>query len=158
VIEAGAGLTDRRIARQRLQRRGRVGHEKQADVAYLLERKVDFTFHHFASATLDLNRSLPMSVIAFGNTPARIVHWNPELLAELRRRGAAFDDVPAAVAAAANGLAGLSDAEARSAYDRLKAFYFDFVPDPVHERLFLQRLARTSPDSAVALPAGADAR
>lgn len=153
VIEAGAGLTDRHIAHQVLLARGRVGHEKHADVAYLLSRKVDFTFHHFASSTLDLNATLPMCVIAFGSTPARIVHWNPKLLTELARRGARFEDFPRIVDAAAARLDAQPDADARNAYARIKAFYFDFVSDPAHELPFRARLARAAPPGRASLGA-----
>jgi hypothetical protein len=147
VIEAGAGLTDRWIARQPLHGRGRIGHEKHATVEYLLQRNVDLTLHHVASATLDLNARLPMSVIALGKTPARIVHWNPALLAELRRRGARFEDIHDSLASLAAGLDRLNDDDVREAWVRLKAFYFDFVPDPAIERAFRERLARIAPDS-----------
>ncbi|MCE9600297.1 MAG: hypothetical protein K8S54_20225 [Spirochaetia bacterium] len=40
-IEAETGLTDKTIARTPLEKRGKVGHEKQASIAYLRERKVN---------------------------------------------------------------------------------------------------------------------
>lgn len=42
-IESAAGLTERGLAARRLAARGRVGHEKQADYAFLLERGAHFS-------------------------------------------------------------------------------------------------------------------
>ena len=142
VIEGGAGLTDRWIARQPLTKRGRVGHEKMAPVSYLLRRKAHFTIRHFAAVTLDLNASLPIAEIMFDTIPGRILHWDPVVLDEMRRRGARFDDIPRAIERIASGLDQLTDDQAREANRLLKNFYFDHVRDPARERLFLERLER----------------
>ncbi|MCB1165333.1 MAG: hypothetical protein KDK33_04210 [Leptospiraceae bacterium] len=40
-LEASTGLTDARLARRRLDKRGRIGHEKEATLDYMRERKVN---------------------------------------------------------------------------------------------------------------------
>ena len=135
-IEAQTGLTDRWIAHQPLVRRGRVGHEKLAPVSYLLSRKVDFVIHHFATVSLDLKQSVPFVQIEFDRVPGYMVHWDPPLLAELAKRGARFVDIPAALDARSEDYARLPADSLRMEYTRLKAFYFDSVPDSMRESRF----------------------
>jgi len=142
VIEGGAGLTDRWIARQPLTKRGRVGHEKMAPVSYLLRRKAHFTVRYFAAVTLGLDASLPVAMIAFDTIPGRILHWDPVVLDEMRRRGAGFGDIPSEIDRFATGLDQLTDDQVREAFGILKNFYFDHVRDPARERLFLERMER----------------
>jgi hypothetical protein len=142
VIEGGAGLTDRWIARQPLARRGRVGHEKMAPVSYLLQRKTHFAVRHFAAVTLGLDASLPVAEIVFDTIPGRILHWDPVMLEEMKRRGARFADIPGAIDRVAGGLDRLTDDQARRAYELLRTFYFSQVSDPARERPFLERLSR----------------
>ena len=135
-IEAQTGLTDRWIARQPLARRGRVGHEKVAPVSYLLSRKVDFVIRHFPTVSLDLTHSIPLVPIYFDRVPAYMVHWDPPLLAELAKRGARFVDFPVELDARRSTYDSLSTDSLRKEYARLKAFYFDFVPDSTREARF----------------------
>jgi hypothetical protein len=141
-IEGGAGLTDHWIARQPLARRGRVGHEKIAPVSYLLLRKTHFTIRYFSGVTLGLNKALPIVTIRFDTIPGRIVHWDPVMLGELRKRGARFSDLPSEIDRFAAGLDRLTDDRAREAYGRLRNFYFRHVRDPARERPFLERIER----------------
>jgi hypothetical protein len=135
-IEAQTGLTDRWIAHQPLVHRGRVGHEKIAPVSYLLSRKVDFVIHHFATESLGLKQSVPLVQILFDRVPGYMVHWDPPLLAELAKRGARFVDFPAELDARRADYARLPSDSLRIEYTRLKAFYFDSVPDSTRESRF----------------------
>src|SRR5262245_48760699 len=137
-IQAQTGLTDRWIAHQPLAKRGRVGHEKLAPVSYLLSRKVDFVIHHFVTVTLDMKRTLPMAQIDFDGLYGYMVHWDPPLLAELKQRGARFVDLPAALDARRAAYDRLPADSLRMEYARLKAFYFDFVPDSTREARFVR--------------------
>jgi hypothetical protein len=141
-IECGAGLTDRWIARQPLAKRGRVGHEKTAPISYLLQRQVDFTIHPFSAKTLNLDSELPHSNIAFDDIIGRIVHWDPVVLDEVRRRGARFKDVPSMLDGYIAQVDQLSPEMAREAYVRMKRFYFDHVSDPGRERAFREAVER----------------
>jgi hypothetical protein len=143
-IESGTGLTDRWIAHQPLAKRGRVGHEKPASVSYLLRRKVNFAIRRFAAVTLRLDEELPEVWALFDTIPGRIVTWDPALMAELGRRGVLIQDVPADLDRFIAGLDRVSDERALDAYLRLKRFYFDQVNDPLRERAFRERLARSS--------------
>ncbi len=144
-IESEAGLTDAHIAHQRLAGRGRVGHEKQAPVPYLLDRRVNFVIHRFPSTTLHLDDWLPLVSVGFDTVPARIVHWDAPLLAEMRRRGADFLDVPSSLDKFIAGMDTLPDDDVRQDYVLVKRFYFDFVSDPAREEMFRRRLARARP-------------
>lgn len=135
-IEAQTGLTDRWIAHQPLAKRGRVGHEKLAPVSYLLSRKVDFVIHHFPTVTLDLIHTVPVIPIEFGRVTGYMVHWDPPLLAELAKRGARFIDFPKALDARQAAIDRLPADSLAMEYARLRAFYFDSVPDSVREARF----------------------
>jgi hypothetical protein len=141
-IESSTGLTDRWIARQPLTKRGWVGHEKLAPVSYLLERKVHFTLRHFSAVTLGLDQDIPDVPIAFDTLYARIVHWDPAVLAEVERRGAVFSDIPKGMDGYIATFDRASDEGVQESYRLLKAFYFDHVNDPVRERAFEERLGR----------------
>jgi arabinofuranosyltransferase len=138
VVEAQTGLTDPWIARQPLLRRARVGHEKVAPVPYLLSRGVDFVFHHFAAVTLNLHQTVPTVVIYFDGVQGYMVHWDPQLLGELAKRGALFVDFPSALDARRAAFERLPSDSLRMEYARLKAFYFDSVPDSVRQARFLR--------------------
>src|ERR1043166_4286671 len=135
-IEAQTGLTDHWIAHTPPARRGRVGHEKLAPVSYLLSRKVDFVIHHFSTVSLQLSRSVPLVPIDFDRIPGYMVHWNPPLLAELARRGARFVDFPSALDDRRADFARLPADSLAFEYARIKAFYFDWVPDSLREARF----------------------
>ena len=139
-IESGSGLTDRWIARQPLTKRGRVGHEKLAPVSYLLQRKVHFTIHSPAGVILGFDKHLPLVPIFFASVPGQMIHWDPTLLAALGRRGARFADLPGELDREIAILDQVGDEQARDAYRRLKAFYFDQVSDPARERAFRERI------------------
>ena len=95
-IESETGLTDRFIARQTLKQRGRVGHEMHAPFAYLVgQRKADLVLHVHAPELLGLKSEIPPAGIGLGETGGWILHWDPELMAALKRRGAVFEDFPA---------------------------------------------------------------
>ena len=141
-IECQTGLTDSTIAHRHLERRGRIGHEKVAPVDYLLQRRVDFVIHRFAGVTLDLDAELPFVVIDFDTIPGRIVHWDPPVLAEVRRRGARFVDVTTVLDQYGPTLETLTDEQAADAFARMRRFYFDGVDDPRRRAMFEARLAR----------------
>jgi arabinofuranosyltransferase len=140
-VESEAGLTDRWLAHQPLARRGRVGHEKHASIEYLTgRRRAHLVFHPLAPEFLDLPRHIPIVPIDFDGTRGLLLHWDPVIMAEWKRRGAKFDDFPVKL----DGLIALasarSAAEVRLAYDRIRPFYFDFVSDSARQRPFLARM------------------
>ena len=140
-IESEAGLTDRFVAHQRLSERGRVGHEKNAPLEYLIEkRKVHFIFHPSAVQMLNLPERIPGFTIKFDGMPGYLLHWDPDLMGELKRRGAKFDDVPAYIDGLISQLNSVTEWQAAQWYRKLSLFYFEHVDDPKRERPFLNRL------------------
>lgn len=87
-IEAEAGLTDRFIARQPLERRGRVGHEKEAPPSYLIhERRVHFAVAPDPGLEAELQRA-GYPKIWFGDVPGYVLTWDEDLMREIQARGA----------------------------------------------------------------------
>ena len=67
-----------------------MGHEKPAPVPYLVEQcKVHVMFQ-----VKQWDEFLPPIGIIFDDVRGRIMRWAPDLLAELKRRGARFVDYP----------------------------------------------------------------
>lgn len=101
-IECETGLTDRAIAHQGLAERGRIGHEKYAELAYLRARGVDFVLaRDYGSQALHLDdqHQLPPAPIDLGRIEARVITWDPALMAQLAARGVRIPDLPAEVRA-----------------------------------------------------------
>ncbi len=141
-IESETGLTDRFIARQTLQHRGRIGHEKHAPVSYLIDqRQVHFIFHPGGPSVLRLDQFIPRSDILLDGVRGRILHWDPSLMAALKQRGAVFTDFPTQLDAYIGRLHTLSSEEVSNTFVKFKRFYFDHVEDPHRECAFLKRLA-----------------
>lgn len=80
-IEAAAGLTDATIAHQILSQRMRPGHEKKPTLDYLIARKVNFLFAPPETPSL----TAVTSKISFGNLTARILTYDPTIMAKLKR-------------------------------------------------------------------------
>lgn len=140
-IESHAGLTDRQIARQPLERPGRVGHEKPASLDYLVStRGAHFAFNRRAKDVLRIEPRLPLRVIELDNVQGLILHWDPAVMESLRRRGAKFKNFLADLDDYLRGLPDEPLDEIRVAYAQLKLFYFDHVSDSARERPFLARL------------------
>jgi hypothetical protein len=92
-IECETGLTDATIAHQALSERGRIGHEKHAQLAYLRARGVDFVLaRDYGSQVLHLDDQLPRVPIDLGRIEARVITWDPALMARLAARGVRIPD------------------------------------------------------------------
>jgi len=140
-IEAEAGLTDRFIAHQELRERGRVGHEKHAPIEYLVaDRKVHFTFSPAAPEVLKLPDYVPRCDVVLDGLRGWALHWDAEVMAELKRRGAQIADIPAQIDEYIRSFDQRTPDEIRSIYAKLKRFYFNFVDDPRREEPFCERL------------------
>jgi hypothetical protein len=140
-IECETGLTDAVIARQTLRARGRVGHEKHAELPYLLARHVDFVLtRDYANTVLGLDAALPDVPIALGRIQGRVITWDPAIMSALRARGVAVPDVPAQIDRYLAAMAGRSDADVSRDWARFRRLYFDRVPDPAREAPFRARL------------------
>ena len=137
-IECETGLTDRRIARQPIAVRGRIGHEKPAPLEYVLaERPVNFLFKlPWGPTALGLDRAVPEVPIRLGTVPARVLTWQAPLMETLKSRGVAMPDLPAQLDGFLEILPSLPPAEARRAFGGLRRLYFDHTRDPAREAAF----------------------
>jgi len=140
-IECTTGLTDRHIAHQPIAKRTRIGHEKLADVEYVIgEREAHFAFFRGAPEVFALHREIPLVDIEMAGVRGRVLNWDAALLDSLRDRGASVQDFPAEL----DGLlAAPSPEHAMLEWfreDKLRRFYFRHVPDPEREALLQQRL------------------
>ncbi|HUN79924.1 MAG TPA: hypothetical protein VMV81_00275 [Phycisphaerae bacterium] len=146
-IESEAGLTDRFIAHQVLAQRGRVGHEKNAPLEYLIrERKAHFAFHPSAVEEFGLGSRIPRMTIDLDQVRGYILHWDPAIMGELGRRGAKFEDCPAFIDGLIKQLHHVPDQQVADWYRMLKLYYFEGLPQPDHAREspFLNRLRGTA--------------
>jgi hypothetical protein len=140
-IECETGLTDAAIAHQVLAARGRIGHEKHAQLPYLLARRVDFVLtRDWANQVLHLDDQLPDVPIELGRIRGRVITWDPAIMAALAARGVHVPDVPAQIDRYLSTMAGLPDDVVRRDWERFRRLYFDRVPDPAREAPFRARL------------------
>jgi hypothetical protein len=137
-VECSTGLTDARIAHTPIVTRGAIGHEKgyAQHVRYLThERGVQFTFDlDFRAGDLtDEWRNLVFPVI-----PTKLLRYDRDLLAELRRRNpdVQFVDLEAQLDRYLATLAQRSKAEVQRDFAALCNFYFDHNEDPVRRAAF----------------------
>jgi hypothetical protein len=142
-IESETGLTDRAVARQPLIRRGRIGHEKRASLEYLVrERKAHLTLHPHASAKLPLDERLPRADVFFGPMRGRLLHWDPELMAKLERRGATFTRYPETLDDYLARIDEIPGEQVEVDFDRFRLFYFEHVEDPIREQRLRAHVSR----------------
>jgi hypothetical protein len=144
-IEAETGLTDATIARQPLEKRGRVGHEKRASVEYLVKtRRTHFVFRPEAPKLLALATYIPLVPIRLEKVSGFVLEWDPEVMAALAERGAEFEDFPATLDAYLATLGTRPREEVASDYAKFRHFYFDGVPDPARASAFERALGQRS--------------
>ncbi len=147
-IESTTGLTDRFIARQKFEKRRWVGHEKPAPEEYLVRvRKVHFTFSPRAPTYLGIGKiTLPLR-IELEDVGGYILYWDPEIMKELKRRGARFQDIGDFLDGYIAHIREFPQAAVARDYARLRALYFDHAEDPVREQAFQNRLGGPDPQA-----------
>jgi hypothetical protein len=141
-VEGSAALNDPVVARQPLEQRGRVGHEKVPSAERLIEELgAHFTFSKVPGGIIRLNRKIPRVYVRFDEEVwGQVLHWDPELMTALRQRGAVFGDFPRELDRYIARLDQLPQREVAGQYEKIKRFYFDPVGDPRREAAFLARL------------------
>ncbi|APR86874.1 hypothetical protein A7982_12223 [Minicystis rosea] len=146
-IEGHTGLTDAFVAHQPIAARGRVGHEKLAPASYLIgQRRVHLTFSRVPTDQLRLDDVIPRVRGDFAGVSGRFLTWDPELYAELSRRGVKVPDFPRTLDGYIHDmLPKASPADAEVDYLRTKLFYFSAVSDPAREAPFLAKLGGAPP-------------
>ena len=134
----GNGLTDWTIARQSLEDRGMVGHEKRAPPWYLEERRVNF---------IVLNRKLegPFSFdtveIGGGLLQLRTILYDEVIMETLKRRpGVRFVPVGALLARMEKEIGRGSCERARAHLSMLERYYLRWNPEAVARRRTMEQL------------------
>jgi arabinofuranosyltransferase len=140
VVEAD-GLTDRTIAHQPLTTRGRPGHEKLASPAYLVtERRMHLLLDRTNFDAIKAGAYIPAWPIDFGEgVSGYLLHWDPDLLAALRARGARFQDFPAYLDRYLADLDSLPPEQVKADLARFRHFYFQLVSDGAREQPLVRR-------------------
>lgn len=132
VIEAHAGLTDAALAHRTITERGRVGHEKQAPMAYLEQRGIDFRFS-FGLAHFPTRR---LRSIRIGGLEGEIIVYRRELMRALSGRpGIEFVDFEAFLDDYLENIDRHSG-EVDTDYRAFRRFYFDHNLDPARQQRF----------------------
>jgi hypothetical protein len=141
-LECETGLTDLLIARQTVSERGRVGHEKHATLEYVVgERRAHLAFKPYTLEIIGAPGRLPIRPILFDDgVRGFLLHWDPEIMQELKRRGAEFGDFPKDLDQVIADLDRLTPDALAQVYFGAKLFYFDHVDDPVRREAFLSRM------------------
>jgi hypothetical protein len=134
-IESSAALTERELARKPLNERGRPGHEKYPSAEYLIgERAAHVTFSKVPQQLIRLNQYIPKVTVRFSDDVfGQLLHWDPELMAALHRRGARFDDFNGMLDGYIAQMPSVPPRERSHFFERLERFYFDHVDDPFRE-------------------------
>ena len=83
-IESVSGLTDSTIAHTKIQTRGKVGHEKSADIEYLKRRKIHF---HLFETNFQFIRGYNKLEFDGMPTPWRIITYDQKILDDLEKTG-----------------------------------------------------------------------
>jgi hypothetical protein len=147
-IECETGLTDRTIARQSLETRGRPGHEKHARLEYLVDgRGAQLVFNRYALRIIGAEARLPPLAIDLDGVQAFPLYWDAALFAELARRGARVPDFPGALDRLIAEAPPVDPRAADRALADLDRFYFDHVDDPVRRAALESRYRRTAENS-----------
>jgi hypothetical protein len=139
-VECAAGLTDAHIARLHVPVRGKRGHDKPRDPAYLEARGVHFmleTNYEGGFGVVDTWRdvSFPAPPIGF---PMRLVTWDRALMAELRKRvpGLQAVDFEAFLDDYLKAVAQKPKEQVRADYAKFTRFYFAHNDDPARKAAF----------------------
>jgi arabinofuranosyltransferase len=144
-VECAAGLTDAHIARIPVKSRGKSGHERPWTMYpdYLIERKLHFMLEgsYATGGVCDQWRALAMPVPGLPDAlamPVRIVIWDRELMAELRRRQPRLmgSDFEGALDLYIAKMPQMQQAEIARDYVDFRRFYFDHNDDAARQAAF----------------------
>lgn len=143
-IECAAGLTDAYIARLPVPVRGKRGHDKPRDPAYLERRGAHFmleTNYQGDFGVVDTWRDVlfPAPPVGF---PMRLVTWDRALMAELRRRvpGLQVVDFEQFLDGYLKDVASKPKAQVAADYAKFTGFYFAHNDDPARQAAFAAAL------------------
>lgn len=135
-VECAAGLTDAHIARLPVPVRGKRGHDKPRDPAYLERRGVHFMLEtNYRTEDAWRTVALPAPPFGFG---MQLVTWDRDLMRELKRRepGLVVQDFEGFLDAYLADLPNKSKDQVRADYAKFTPFYFVGNDDPVRRAAF----------------------
>jgi hypothetical protein len=137
-VEVAAGLTDAHIARLPVLVRGKRGHDKPRDPAYLAQRGVHFHSeldYEGQFGGVDTWRDVMFTPVGW---PMRLVTWDRDLMRELKRRdpSIAFTDFEAFLDGYLADLPNKSKDQVRADFAKFEPFYFAHNDDPVRRAKF----------------------
>ncbi len=144
-VECAAGLTDAHIAKLPVPVRGKPGHERPWTMYpdYLIERKLHFMLEgsYATGGVCDQWRALAFPVPGLPDVlamPVRIVTWDRELMAELRRRQPRLmgSDFEGALDLYIAKMPQMQQAEIARDYVDFRRFYFDHNDDAARQAAF----------------------
>ena len=137
-IETTTGLTDATIAHQEITTRGRPGHEKNALVSYLVERKINFYIGPMQSPT---EGQLPLNAIVFDSILARIIIYDNTIMSQLAKYPEVkFVRFPEYLDSYITAIHSYPLDKVRQGYQFFKSFYFNHNQDPEREKAFVRLL------------------
>jgi hypothetical protein len=136
-IEMMTGLTDTAIAHQKLEQRGRPGHEKHATLEYLEKRGVDFMFN------LDAGRQGAINQIEMVDIPVQILRYENSIMDHLAQYPAIqFVKVPALLDEYFTRVDTDRVEDLRADYQMIRHYYFECNQDTARERRFRDYIRR----------------
>ncbi len=139
------GLVDRFTARQPRISGGRVGHNKFMPLSYAVStRKIHFIIHDTWHDGDDGSEYIPRWPIRLGDLAGLVLHWDTGIMADLKARGAEFEDFPTFLDGYLAGNAAGNLIEAREDFRKFKNFYFDHNDDPQRMAAFGEILREVS--------------
>jgi hypothetical protein len=129
------GLTQYSLARQPLERRGFIGHEKQATEAWLTENGIHLVVSKLLPPVPSFAEPPPVALVRFGDAAvARIHRYDPAVMERLARApGVEFVPIERTLERMAREIDSAPPARAEAIYAWLERFYFDGAGEAARE-------------------------
>ncbi len=140
------GLVDGFTARQPAVAGGRPGHNKFMPLSYAVtDRKMHLIFHSRWHTEEGVSAYIPEWPVQFDDLPGLILHWDEEIMVELKARGARFEDFPSFLDRYLQEADSLSSTRIRQDFENFTNFYFDHNDDPQRLGAFREILSVRDP-------------
>jgi len=142
-VECSTGLTDTAVAHQSISARGRPGHEKNATLSYLMQRKVNF---YLGPTDPPPPGELVLNLITFQEFQARIIIYENAVMEKL----AAYPEVkfvrmPAYLDSYIREMKNYPREKIEQDYQFFKSYYFDHNADTLRRGAILAFLKNETP-------------
>jgi hypothetical protein len=142
-LEANAGLTDTALAHQTLSMRGRPGHEKNAPLSFLIDRKINFFFTPMYEQSPDKSE---MNRINFDSVGGYIIgYYNPIMSALEKYPEIKFIHIPDYIDSYLTNIKLRSQHQVEQDYIYFRSYYFIHNSDSVRDKEMLSYLKEGNP-------------